>query len=430
MRAFLLLLLLALVAPLGTGCSTAKPNPDGIPGATQPSEQVELDPVLIRATTKDGAVEGSELINSGDVFKKAQRAFKKKQYKEAVAHYKVLIDSFPDSDYHLPSLYNSGLSLERLERWEEALTHYSTIVEDYGGKSIATDALYRSSECFKRLERHQEVLTTIARILDRTGLASYDRTEAYTRQGDAHLALDDLSKAEDSFRRAITSHKRAPDDEVVPGDSHFVVAAQYGLSQVYHRLFLGVKFRLPADRMEKDLEDKAQLFMQAQGKYIRTMRMGNAYWATAAGYAIGQMYEQFYTDLLTAETPKLQDEESKVYFEALREKIRPFMERALQIYEKNIILSERYNVDNDFTRQTQVSLERLKRYIGDDKLQKQDESNIREGKHIQEVGSAPDPEERTDPAAKDPKDKEGEDKEDEDKAPNSSKLSGSPGRAG
>jgi tetratricopeptide (TPR) repeat protein len=379
------------LALLASACATA-PKPDPLP-----VEHVNLDPTLIRATVKDGQVTDSQVIHVDEVFEQAQADFKANRCDDAIRRYTVVVDSFPDSDQHLPSLYNRALCHERQEKWEDALKSYAVLVQTYPGKEAATDALYRSASCLARLERHDEVLSTVARILDRTGLTHYDRVEALVRRGDAYLALGKLDKAEDDYRQALLTHERTPDDQTVPDDSYFVVAAQYGVGQVEHRLFREVKFRLPVETMEKDIERKVELFQQAQRSYVKTMKRGNSHWATAAGYAIGQMYEEFYADLLNAEIPKLEDEEARVYFDELRSKLRPLMERALQIYEKNITLSERYGVDNAYTRETEASLARLKRYISDAKLQADDETRIRKGDPLDRVGAQP-PEPTPEPA--------------------------------
>jgi tetratricopeptide (TPR) repeat protein len=255
------------------------------------------------------------------------------------------------------------------------------------------------ANCHGNLDQHDEVRKTTRRILARPGLTPYDKVEAYTRLGDALFGLGRLSAAEDAYQQALKTNTRAKPQDVVPEDSHFVVAAQYGVSRVYHELFRALKFHLPVERMERDLEDKISLFMRAQTAYIRTMRRGNAHWATAAGYNIGLMYEEMYRDLLTSETPELDNEESRIYFDELRGQIRPLMERALQIYEKNITLSERYGLDNDYTRKTQESLERLKRYISDEEIQAEDEKRIRSGENIETIGGAePQQDDRATPA--------------------------------
>lgn len=387
--------LLFALALSAAACTTGRP----VTAPALPIENVELDPALIRADVEDGKVVGSTMVDSGTVNRDAIRAYKKRRYDEAIGHYAVIIESFPDSEYYVAALYNSGLAYEQLGRWKDALPLYERLVTEVPGKESATDALYRMANCYAQLEQHDDVRKTVKRVLERSGLSTYDKIEAYTRLGDALFGLGRLSAAEDAYTDALKINQRAAPDEVVPEDSHFVVAAQYGISRVYHELFRALKFRLPVERMEKDMEDKISLFMRAQTAYIRTMRKGNAHWATAAGYYIGLMYEEMYRDLLAAETPDLSDEESQLYFEELRSQIRPLMERALQIYEKNITLSERYNVDNDYTRKTQEGLERLKRYISDEKLQASDEARIRSGKTIEFIGKTePAPDERAVPA--------------------------------
>jgi tetratricopeptide (TPR) repeat protein len=381
LRAVKFITLPLLLALLGTGCATTgKPSPQPLP-----VEDIELDPSLIRAEVKDGQVT-SEVINSDEAFKKGQEAFKHRDWAEALKYYDIIVRDFPESRYYLPSLYNRALCMDNLEQWEPAIEGYQRVVKEFPGKEAATDALYRMAWCHSNLEHHQDVLELVDRILERSGLEPYDRVEALVRRGDALFALERLQDADEAYREALHTQERAHQDDAVPQDSHFVVAARYGVSQVYHRRFREVKFKLPVETMEASLEKKVQLFQRAQGSYIRTMKMGNPYWATASGYAIGLMYEEFYADLLNAEIPELQQEEANLYFNELRSKLRPLMERALQIYEKNITLSERYGVDNDFTRQTQESLERLKRYITDNELQAEDEERIRKGQSVDRIG--------------------------------------------
>jgi tetratricopeptide (TPR) repeat protein len=382
-----------LALALLSGCATARVQSDPI--AAPPTEEIVLDPTLVRAKIQDGQPVQAEVIDSAELFQRAQRSFKKQQWDDALRDYSALVKDFPESQYYLASLYNSALCLDNLSKWEEAIALYQRVVEEFPGREAATDAMYRTVWCESQRGRHDEVLALVQRILDRSGLAPYDRVEALVRRGDALLALGRLEEAEDAYREALQAHERAPKENAVPEDSHFVVAARFGLSQVYHRLFRAVRFKLPPETMERDLEKKVALFQQAQSSYIRTMKMGNPHWATAAGYEIGQMYEQFYADLLNSEIPALQQDEARVYFDELRGKLRPLMERALQIYEKNITLSERAGVDNDFTRRTQESLERLKRYITDDSLQGEDEERIRKGIFVDQVGQ-PTP---TDPRA-------------------------------
>ena len=100
--------LLIILLLLGTGCAGTQRT-----GESQitPQERVDLDPMLIRAGYGQDAV-----LDSSEVFNRAFEAFSARNYEEAVANYEVIIKYFEDSRFFLPSLYNAGLSYERLLR--------------------------------------------------------------------------------------------------------------------------------------------------------------------------------------------------------------------------------------------------------------------------------------------------------------------------
>lgn len=353
----------------------------GVQKVDPPSDRLDMDPMLVKVEPGGDSPTHTIVLDSSELFANATEDFQRRQYDRAIEQYGQILEHFPDSKFYLPALYNSGLAFERLDRWEDAISTYERVLEHSPGKPEATDALYRMAECDGRLLRWDEVVSITDRILDRSDLAVYDIVEAWTRRGDALFELKKLADAEGAYRQAIKTNAQAPEGQGVPADSHFVVAAEFGISRVYHELFARIRFVLPVKRMESDLEEKVQLFMQAQSNYIRVMRKGNPFWATAAGFHIGRMYEDFYTSLLAAEIPNdLDREETDVYFAELRKQIKPLMERAMQIYEKNIIMSERYGISNDYTQRTADALERLKRYIIDDDLQATEQARILEGK--------------------------------------------------
>ena len=377
--------LTVLILIFATGCVTGQTKKS----STLIVDEFALDPTLIKASVESGEVKKSEVINSTDVFAAAQLAFKKRQYEKAIGHYGIIIEHFHDSAFSLAALYNTGLAFDFLRRHEEAADAYRRVVEKFPARSEATDALFRLVGSLGKLKRHGEVMKVIEKIFDRTGLQVGDHVEAHTRLGDAQLAMGQLSKAEASYREALKINRRAHVDDALPEDAYFIAAAKYGVGQVYHQIFLTIKFKLPVERMEQDLKDKIKLFDQTQSLYIRTIRLGHPYWTTASRYQIARMYEEFYADLLASEIPKLTDEEAQIYFEELRAKLRPLMDRALQYYEKTITLSERRGVDNEYTAETQAALERLKAYLTNPNHFDSDEARVRSGQALETLGAPP-----------------------------------------
>lgn len=384
-----LLAVLAMVA-LTTACAGSQRG-SNLPDTTPPAEQLDMDPMLVRAEVQNGEVKTLEAKDASQIWKEAKKALKKRRYEDAIASYGLILKHFGDSDYAAPSLYNTAWAYERLKRWEDALEVYQQVTVKAPGTSSATDAMYRKAECLAQLERWSDVLGALDALTnDAKDLELYDKVEISTRRGDALYHLKRLSEAERAYLKAIQLNDRAERDKAIPNHSHFLAAAHFGIAQVYHQLGRDVRLVLPVERMETDLEDKTQLFRQAQSRYLRTIRLGNPYWGTAARYSIAKMYEDFYTDVLAAEIPKdLNKEETDLYFAELRKRIRPLMEQAMRFYEKTIVLSERGNIDNEYTELTQRSLDRLKRYLQDGKLQEAEQKLILQGKAPHQIGKTP-----------------------------------------
>src|SRR5207302_2020203 len=62
------------------------------------------------------------------------------------------------------------------------------------------------------------------------------------------------------------------------------------------------------------LELKAEFLLSAQGHYLRCIRRGDGEWATAAGYRIGEMYEELYEQLINAPLPRGLDEQQSALY--------------------------------------------------------------------------------------------------------------------
>ena len=116
-----------------------------------------------------------------------------------------------------------------------------------------------------------------------------------------------------------------------------------------------------ADELAKDVEYKAELLLSAQGHYLRAIRIGNGYWATAAGAQIGGLYENLYDHMMNAPAPReLNAEEGELYRQELRKKIRVLITKAITVYERTLEAAERIGASSPFVEKTRESLKRMK----------------------------------------------------------------------
>src|SRR5690606_33885338 len=104
--------------------------------------------------------------------------------------------------------------------------------------------------------------------------------------------------------------------------SPYVSQAQFRIGEIYRELFASIRFRLPLERMARDLEDKSNFFLMAQSAFLRALRLQHPDWAVVAGYRLGALYETMHDDMMAAEVPNdLSPEEIEIYEEELRSKV-------------------------------------------------------------------------------------------------------------
>jgi tetratricopeptide (TPR) repeat protein len=373
---------LASLMLAAAGCATGSTQTlDGSSDAKE--ERLDLDPMLIRASA-DG--KGGETLDAGEVFDRAYEAFSERRYEQAIKHYELVVEYFDDSKYYLPAMYNAGLTHEKLEQWDAAGQYYERIIEEFPDQEDAKHAYYRLSNAFEKMGQHQKVVDLMTEVLLREELTSFDRVEAHLRRSNSLLALENWSEAADGFRTMIDINDKAPSDQHLSRDSRLIVQAHFGLGRAYHEQVLAIELVLPTERMGEDLKEKARLFTTAQANYIEALRHHDPHWSMAAGYMIGKLYEDFYADIFNAEIPDDLDEEHvALYFEELRTHIRPLMERAIQVYEKNLSLSRRMGTgedQNEWVAQTSIKLDRLQSFLDDPIAQRRAERLVAQGRAV------------------------------------------------
>lgn len=377
----------ALILWFGSACTGANAKQDKMPVDGEiPTQEVELDPMLIKAG-KDG--QPGQALDAAEVFERAFAAYSARQYEEALTHYATIIKYFPDSRYYLASLFNAGLAHEKLQQWQPAAEQYNRIIEQFPKKKDAKDAYFRLAEVYHQLGEEQTIVELMTQVMLRPDLNHFDRVEAHVRRANALLKSENYVEAEEGFKTAMRLNDEVPATERLADSSHFIVQAQFGLGRALHLQVLKIHLVLPTEKMGEDLERKAQLFLKAQSAYIDALRIHHPQWSVAAGFMIGRLYEDFYLDIFQAEIPlDLTDEQLTIYFDELRKQLRPLMVRAIQVYKKNLSLSQRIVSDVDqseWVNQTDMHLKRLEAYLDDPFTQKRAERLVRKKRPLEEL---------------------------------------------
>ncbi|MEW5738375.1 MAG: tetratricopeptide repeat protein [Myxococcota bacterium] len=321
-------------------------------------QRVDFDEVLIT-----GDLELNKL-NDEELFAAATSFFAAEDYAQAARYFGRICDFHPQSPHYRAALYNAGLSLEKLKAWDEAWVRFTALADPAKGTGDALDASYRVAETLYHSDRYPEAIEVLKVIAAREDLPIDRRIEARVQQGVCELEMGQTDVAEATFRGVLATWNALPDRDLV--DDYFPAQAQFFLGEVFRLHYESIELdgNKNTDKLAEDLEYKSELLLSSQGHYLRAIRIGNGYWATAAGQRIGGLYENMYEHMIHAPAPsELADAEKEVYRAELRKKIRVLISKAITVYERTLEAAERIGSSSPFVEQTRASLQRMKELL-------------------------------------------------------------------
>lgn len=328
------------------------------------SETIEMDPMRF-AVIEDERGRRVESLDPETLFQEGNRAFEANDFALAADKYELVLTSSPGSRWEKVATFNAGLALEKAGRFAEAVPRFAAMVELVRGSKDAQDALFRLAACHEALG-DWSAMAAAGDELARPHFADIgvgDRIAALAVRGRGREGQGQLALAERDYRAALELYREHLGERGLD-KSPYVSLAQYRIGEIYRDLFASIRFKLPLERMARDLEDKSNFFLMAQSAFLRALRLQHPDWAVVAGYRLGLLYEAMYEDMLAAEVPtELTAEEREIYFEELRVKVRPLLDRAIDIYERNLRLGQRFGKRDDWMQKTEASLARLQKIL-------------------------------------------------------------------
>jgi tetratricopeptide (TPR) repeat protein len=322
----------------------------------------EMEPIEIEATKGAAGVQ-IESYDAEELFEQAGAALSQNRYDDAVRFYDKLLSRFADSSYARPSMYNKGLALRDKKDWPAAVEAFKAMAEKYPTHADSKDALFQLGACYAELANWPASGEVFVRLLERQDLTADDRVEAMARRGFAQFNLGDLDAAEKTFRATLAYKQKIETEERLATD-FYLAFSQYHLGEITHRRFTAIALRPPEGQMERDLDQKASLLLQAQRAYIDTIKYGNPAWASAAGFQVGSLYEELYDAFMSAPVPSDLDPEARqVYREELHKKIRVLLEKSVRWYRENLLMVERLGVNTDWAEKSKLAYAKLMRLL-------------------------------------------------------------------
>lgn len=356
---------LGVVALLGAGCGTTPPPAPAVP-QNAPVTEYEMEPIKITAVKGPDGVH-IESIDAAELFEQGGAALSEKRFDDAISAYDRLLKEFNDSRYIKAALYNCGLAYQGKKEWAGAIARFKVLIDQYAATPDAKDAQFQLGASYAEQGNWPASAEVFAQILQRQDLNADDKIEALGRRGFAQFRLKDLDTAERTFNSALAYYHQIEVEERLQTD-FYLGLCRYHLGQIPHERFRAAPLRLPEQQMRTDMEDKARLLLAAQRQYIDTIKMGNPQWASASGFQVASLYEEFYDAFLRAPVPpellgSANDEKREIYFEELRKKIRVLLEKSLRWNEQNLLMIERFGVQNEWRDKSKLAFAKLQKLL-------------------------------------------------------------------
>jgi tetratricopeptide (TPR) repeat protein len=322
---------------------------------------VDLDIIRITAH-RNGPGGAPELtsVASADLFKQANDAAKAGRQREAIAIYRQLVTEFPDSQFAPVSLFNIAAVYDAQADLTATITTLDELVAKYPSARESIDGHLFLAALEADHQQWTEAAATLDALLARANLTFADRIEAFARKGYVALEQHQYDQAEAALSDALAEWRKAPRIE----DPYYIAMAHYYRGELMHRRFLEAPVRSGDAEMVADLDAKRVLAGKAYDRWRDSLGFKQAYWATASGYQMSQIFVELWEAHVKAPYPQRVDVATRpTYVADVHTRVREDLEKALEGHRMNVELAKAYGVDTSWskgsTRQAMAIMELL-----------------------------------------------------------------------
>lgn len=346
MKNFLILCLLLFICP---GCSTAPPKAT----ARKPEKHVVITkPVHIKPEKTDnlGLTEKERKMSVEELFSIANRYFDTDRYDDAAKYYNAITILHPEKSQTAYSHYNSGLIFMKQQQWSQAANHMKKAFLLLDKAQDKIDALFILFDGLRHSGQWEKIISISDETLNNNPFGLYF--------SDKQIRELSLKKAEALVRLGKT-------DEGIKLTNYLLFQIRrgkrrqdllYNPEYAYAQFILGINHVEEFNRLELDqnniktLENKCREILNAQSKFLLSIKAGIIYWSNASAFEIAGLYTKLYNEMSSYQIPEnLSEEEKVVYICELWNKISGLLRKARKTLKRSIEAAEKLREENDYT---------------------------------------------------------------------------------
>ncbi|MDH3749376.1 MAG: tetratricopeptide repeat protein, partial [Gammaproteobacteria bacterium] len=323
-------------------------------------------------TPADDQEAGQEIKDriASSIYRQGEMARNAGDLETAVTHFTRLGQAVPDSDIRITAEYDAAAALINLAAWDRASGVLEKFRRDYPDSEFADDVTQKLAVTYLNSGRADEAASEFERIAATESSTDDVRREALWKAADLYKGSGSMSSEqrvlgnivaqypnpmsesiEARFRLLEISRAVGDDgavtarlEELVRVDAtagsqrsdrtrYLAATASLELAEPVLRRFTVVKLNQP---LAESMKLKRSLMEDVIEVYTNAADYGVAEVTTAATFRLGEVYEQFSTDLMESERPSDLDEAALEQYELLlEEQMFPFEEKAIDLYKAN-----------------------------------------------------------------------------------------------
>jgi len=323
-------------------------------------------------TPADDVAAGQEIKDriASSIYKQGETARDAGDLETAVSHFTRLGQAVPDSDIRATAEYDAAAALINLQAWDRASGVLEKFRSDYPDSEFADDVTQKLAVTYLESGQSDQAAAEFERIASAESSSDDVRREALWKASDLYKqsgtisseqrVLNDIvarypnplvESIEARYRLLQIAEQNGNEQERVVRLRDLVEAdATAGAQRTDRTRFLAAKASLElADpvrerfrvvKLTQPLADslklKKSLMEDVIAVYTSAADYGVAEVTTAATFRLGEVYEQFSSDLMDSDRPKELDVDALEQYELLlEEQAFPFEEKAIDLYKAN-----------------------------------------------------------------------------------------------
>jgi len=307
---------------------------------------------------------------ASSIYKQGEIARNAGDLETAVTHFRRLGQVVPDSDVRVTAEYDAAAALINLEAWDRASGVLEEFRRDYPDSEFSDDVTQKLAVTYLNSGRAVQAAQEFERIAVAVTSSDDVRREALWKAADLYEGSGTVSSEQRVLENIIVQYPNPLSESIEAryrlleisrslGDEadvsarlqelirvdatagaqrsdrtrYLAATASLELAEPVRRRFTVVSLTQPlADSMKL----KRSLMEDVIEVYTTAADYGVAEVTTAATFRLGEVYEQFSSDLMDSERPGELDEAALEQYELLlEEQMFPFEEKAIDLYKAN-----------------------------------------------------------------------------------------------